>query len=172
MTMHAAEDRGQRSENVARIRNRRGLSLVEALISLAIAATLLTAVAAACSAASDAIKMNDQFFRASQAARVSVNQIISQVRTCQSGVVSSTSLELTAANGQRCTYALDTDSRKLTLTLEDLVPPVTHTMASNVGTLQFLTDGKTIAMTITVEVGHNQVTLNGSAIPRRTVTYH
>ena len=78
-------------------RRNRGLSLIEALISLAIAAMLLTAVAAAYAAASDAIKANDQFFRASQAARVTVNQITKEVRTCQSGVVDATSLELTTA---------------------------------------------------------------------------
>ena len=151
-------------------RRNRGLSLIEALISLAITAALLTAVAAAYQGASDAIRANDEFFRASQAARVSVNQIMSEVRRCQSGLVTSTSLEVTTSTGEQRTYALNSDTRKLTLTLDGPVP-TTHTLASNGGRLQFLTDGKTIAMTVTIKVGNNQVTLNGSAIPRRTITY-
>ena len=45
---------------------RRGIGMAEALISLAITALLLTAVAAAFSASSAAIEMNDQFYRASR----------------------------------------------------------------------------------------------------------
>jgi prepilin-type N-terminal cleavage/methylation domain-containing protein len=143
---------------------RRGLSLIEALISLAIIATLLTAVGVAYQAASATITINDQFFRASQAARVSVNQIMAEVRKCQSGVVAVTSLELTTADGSKRTYALDSDASKLTMTV-DGVTPVTYTMASNVKTVKFETDGETISMTVTIEIGDNQKMLNGSAKP-------
>ncbi len=59
-------------------KSRKGLSLAEVMISLAISAMLLTAVAAAFTASSEAIEQNDQFFRASQAARVSMNQILTE----------------------------------------------------------------------------------------------
>ena len=49
-------------------RSRAGLGMVEAMISLAIAASLLTAVAMAFRASADAVDQNDQFFRATQAA--------------------------------------------------------------------------------------------------------
>jgi type II secretory pathway pseudopilin PulG len=149
---------------------RRGLSLVEALISLSITAALLTAVGAAYQSAARAIEVNDQFFRASQAARVSVNQVMAEVRKCQAGLVDPTELEITTASGETRTYNYDSTNKRLTMTIDGVLP-VTHTMASNVGSLQFDTDGQTISMTITVQVGNNSVTLNGSAIPRRTVTY-
>ncbi|HEX2973414.1 MAG TPA: prepilin-type N-terminal cleavage/methylation domain-containing protein, partial [Tepidisphaeraceae bacterium] len=50
------------------LRPRRGLSLVEVMISLVICSLLLTAVATAFRASTMAIEDNDQFFRASQAA--------------------------------------------------------------------------------------------------------
>jgi Tfp pilus assembly protein PilW len=149
---------------------RRGLSVAECLISLAITASLLTAVGAAYSASSDAVKANDEFFRASQAARVSVNQIVAEVRKCRSGVVDDTTLELTTANGDVKTYSLNADTRKMTMTI-DGVTPITTNMASNIDDLEFTTDGQTISVTVTVKVGSNLVRLSGSAIPRRTLTY-
>ncbi|WP_428940064.1 PilW family protein [Fontivita pretiosa] len=151
-------------------RRHRGMSLVEALISLSISAMLLTGVGAAYQASSEAVRHNDQFYRASQAARVSINQIVAEVRKCQSGVVDSDSLELTTNLGETRIYAYDPTNRCLNLTIQGSTP-VTYRMASNVESLQFQTDGQTIVMTVTVKVGPNQVTLNGSAIPRRTVTY-
>lgn len=159
------------SSSPIRRHRRRGLSLVEALLSLSISAMLLTAVGAAYRASAQAIEMNDQFFRATQAARVSINQVMAEVRKCQSGVVSSDSLELTTANGHIRTYTFDDTNDKLTITIDDGVTPVTHTMAKNVQGIEFFTDGQTISMTVTVQIGSNQIILNGSALPRRTLVY-
>ena len=62
----------------------RGLSLPEMMISLAITTSLLVAVAASFTAASNAINLNDTFFRSTQAARVSMNQMLGEVRNCSS----------------------------------------------------------------------------------------
>ena len=59
---------------------RRGLSIIEVMISLTISAFLLVAVAAAYSASADAVEMNDKFFRATQAGRVTMNQILTEIR--------------------------------------------------------------------------------------------
>lgn len=152
-----------------RRRTRAGLSLVEVMISMVISGALLTAIAASFSASASAIEMNDQFFRASQAARISVNQIMSESRKCMSGVVDPNSLELTTDTGQKRTYMLT--GKMLTMTIADPVLPRTYRLASNVEALQFQTNGKAVSMVVTVKVGNNQVTLTGSAIPRRTVTY-
>jgi hypothetical protein len=156
-------------------RRTRGLSLVEALISLSITAALLTAVGAAFQASSKTIEMNDQFFRASQGARVSVNQIMAEVRKCLSnpedpGTVEDTKLVITTAEGQKRTYEYESDQKRLLMTIDGVLP-ITHTLARNVGTMHFDTDGDTISLTIKVQVGPNEVTLNGSAVPRRTMTY-
>jgi type II secretory pathway pseudopilin PulG len=148
----------------------RGLSLIETLISLSICAMLLTAAGAAFQASNDAIRMNDEFFRASQAARVSVNQVMSEVRKCQSGVVSDTSLELTTATGEKRTYDFHADTGQFTMTIDGIVP-VTALMARNVSNVRFDTDGRTMSMTVTVQIGTNQIVLNGSAIPRRMLKY-
>src|SRR4051812_13330666 len=71
-------------------RARRRLSLPEVLISLAISALPLTPVAAASSASASAIDINDRFFRASQAARVSSAQLTSILRRCDSCQVGGT----------------------------------------------------------------------------------
>jgi prepilin-type N-terminal cleavage/methylation domain-containing protein len=58
----------------------RGLSLPEVMISLAITTMLLTAIAAAFHSSSQIIKENDEFFRATQAGRVCLNQILTEIR--------------------------------------------------------------------------------------------
>jgi type II secretory pathway pseudopilin PulG len=151
---------------------RRGLSIAELMISLAISAMLLAAVAAAFAVSTSAINMNDDFFRASQAARVSVNQIMTEVRRCQSGVVDPQSLELTLNTGQKRTYAFDPVAQELRMTIHTgILPEPVYRLASDVSSLRFDTDGTTVSMTMTVKVGDNSVTLSGSALPRRLVTY-
>jgi prepilin-type N-terminal cleavage/methylation domain-containing protein len=65
-------------------RRRRGLSIIEVMISLTISAFLLVAVAAAYSASADAVEMNDKFFRATQAGRVTMNQLLTEIRRADS----------------------------------------------------------------------------------------
>ena len=153
------------------MKRRRGLSLIEMMISLVITVLLLTAVGVAFQASSAAIDMNDQFYRAQQAARVSLNQIMSQVRQCQSGVVGPSSLELTTDAGQDMTYSLNGTDMMVTFTPTGALTPSSYRLASNIKTLTFTSDGKSISMVVTVAVGTNQVTLCGSAFPRRMVTY-
>jgi prepilin-type N-terminal cleavage/methylation domain-containing protein len=148
---------------------RAGLSLAEVMISMAIAGSLLTAIAAAFSSSASAIEMNDNFFRASQATRISVNQIMTEVRRCKSGVVDATSLELTTEAGQKRTYALS--GSQLLMTVVEAGGPKTYRLASNLQSLEFKTNGTSVSMIVTVKVGKNEVTLTGSATPRRLMTY-
>jgi Tfp pilus assembly protein PilW len=62
----------------------RGLSLPEAMISLVITSLLLLAVASAFSASCTVIEGNDNFFRSTQSARVTLQQIIIEIRNCDS----------------------------------------------------------------------------------------
>jgi prepilin-type N-terminal cleavage/methylation domain-containing protein len=163
---------GARNSVRRRWKQRAGLSLVEVLIALAITAMLLTAVAAAYSASAKAIEINDQFFRASQAARVSVNRICSELRQCQGGAVTPpNTLEITTAIGQKHAYSYDSVNKRLLLTVGAAPDSVTYPVASNVQSLTFFSDGDSVGMNIVVAVGNNNVVLNGSAIPRRKVQY-
>jgi prepilin-type N-terminal cleavage/methylation domain-containing protein len=60
--------------------HRRGMTLIELLISLSISTALLVALAAAFHAASRAVEVNDSYARSTQAARVALNQIVTEIR--------------------------------------------------------------------------------------------
>src|SRR3954470_10144462 len=95
---------------------RAGLGIVEALISLAIAAALLTAVAGAFRAAGDAIDQNDQFFSATQSGRVALSRILTQVRRGTPATDSTASnLHLLTDNGLDISYHYDSTTQQLSL---------------------------------------------------------
>jgi len=93
------------------------------MISLAISAMLLTAVAAAFSASSEAIEINDQFFRASQAARVSMNQILTEIRRANAVQVpaNNKSLSMITFDNKDRTYSFDSAAQKLKLITNDIL---------------------------------------------------
>jgi len=153
---------------------RRGLTLVDATISLAICAMLLTAVAWAYSASSSAIERNDEFFRASNAARVSLQQILSEVRRCQTmsfNPATPERLNVVTAAGAEYTYRYDSASRTLLLVNNDDPTDLGHAMARDITALSFSGDSSSICLTLTVSINGTPVTLSGSAVPRRKVTY-
>jgi len=147
-----------------------GLGLVELLVSLSITSLLLVGVASAFVASAQAVEMNDQFTRATQSARLSIGQITTQARQCQKGVLTDTTSELTMTDGSRRLYALDAVKHELQVTLFTN-PPEVHTLARNVDSLHFLTDGTTVNINVVITVGDNSVRLSGSALPRRMVKY-
>ena len=149
---------------------RRGLSLVEVLIALSISAMLLSAVAAAFSATAQAIEINDQFFRASQSARVSVNRISAELRKCRAAGVNGSTLALTSATGEELTYTFDATAKQLKLTVAAVPTPKVYVLANNVESVAFATDGRNYTVSIVVAVGTNRIALTGSALPRRSVT--
>ena len=157
-------------------KSRRGLSLAEVMISLAISAMLLTAVAAAFTASSDAIEQNDTFFRASQAARVSMTQILSEVRRATTVNKPPTStaicLSMKGHDGKARDYIYVAASKKLQLVTADPSAP-NYTLASNCTdttfgyeldpTNSFVTR---VTVTITVKVDKNTIRLTGAAAIR------
>ena len=149
--------------------SRRGMGLFEVMIALSITALLLTAVAVAYQVTSRAMEMNEQFARASQAARVSVNQMMASVRKSTSNYTDDVTLELQDPDGKTNRYEYDEANKRLTLKLPDDHPGKTFVLARNVTKAQFYTDGETISVLLTVEVGTNQVSLSGSAMPRRAI---
>lgn len=181
------------------IANRQGLSLIEVMISLVISAMLLTAVAAAFSASASAIDINDRFFRASQSARVSMNQMLSAIRRCQScrvgdvadpptDVVSANDIHIITADGEFRIYKyFATDSngnpeRKLKLIRSDVLTDTAYPLASNITSATFTgvfeQDPKTlvrrmvrVTVDLVVQIGDDQIRLSGSAVPRRAMVY-
>jgi type II secretory pathway component PulJ len=154
------------------------LSLAEVMISLAISAMLLTAVAAAFSASSEAIEVNDEFFRASQAARVSMNQILTEIRRANliKTASSSTNLAMTAHDTKDRDYIYDAAAKKLQLVTSDPGAP-NYTLTSNCSSASFAYDNPTgaqivrVSVTIVVQVGKNVIRLTGSAAPRKVQSW-
>lgn len=159
-------------------KSRRALSIVEMVISLAIAAMLLTAVAAAFTASAAAVEVNDDFFRASQAARVSLNQILTDLRRSDGvEVPTSTLVEVITWDGLDRGYQYDAVNAQIKLITNDVTTDPDYVLARNVTACAFAADTSVdaqgithyvrISVTLTVQVGENRITLTGSVAPRR-----
>jgi type II secretory pathway pseudopilin PulG len=174
-------------------RARRGLSMIEAMIAMGISSMLLVAVSGAFSASAQAVETNDQFFRASQTARVLMHQMLGEIRRADlircddAGDTSYFDVmrpaeDITPLEVYR-RYQYDSNTRQLTLTIYkagDVVsaryvlannieaaafgpPPPKGSNANNVLVVQRL------PVTVSVKVGSNFITLNGAAGPRRAL---
>jgi len=172
---------------------RRGLSLVEVMISLTITSFLLVAVAAAYNASANAVEMNDKFFRATQAGRVTMNQVLTEIRradvvmcgpTSDYIVVYRPAVSRSTPEERTREFRFDPVNKKVTLMISYLkadgttyTSPV-YSLASNVNSATFgpadqIKDSTgqwqdaRIPVTIEVQIGANQVRLSGSSGPRR-----
>jgi Tfp pilus assembly protein PilW len=160
---------------------RRGVGLVELLVCLAICSALLVAIGVAFHASASAVEVNDDFFRASQSARLVMTQLQTAIRRCDACSVPSTSeIRLVTPDGQDRSYLFEPTSRRLLLVRHAPSGDTQYVLAHNVTNAQFVADSETIPDTTTtqivrvtavldVQVGTEQIHLSGSAVPRRTV---
>ena len=165
---------------------RRGLSLPELMISMSISVLLLVAVGTAFNASAQAVEMNDRFFRASQAARITVNQLLTEVRRSDSVDVHATYVDVIRPTENLTTgeiyrrFAYDAANRRITVQIFKAggVGGTVYTLASNVtaatfGPAEMVRDANQawvvvrVPISVTVAVGSNDVTLNGAAAQRR-----
>jgi hypothetical protein len=163
------------------------LGLPELLISLSITSMLLLSVASAFIASASSVEVNCNFFTASQAARITMTQVLNEVRCCDSVSVNSGQLTIVRpaqtllTNEVSRTYAFSATQGTVTLQIaySDGTTSPAYTMASNVTSATFgakmgqdSNNALVVAqvpMSITVQVGTSQVALNGSAAPRRSL---
>lgn len=160
---------------------RRGLGLIEVMISLAIAAMLLTAVSAAFTASASAVENNDQFFRASQAARVSLHQLLTEIRRSHAANVSGDQIDLITHDGSDRSYIYDSANQRLMLRTNDTTTDPDYSLCTSLVGHDFSAETQTdeggishvirVQVTLIVKVGPNEVRLSGAAAPRRGVTY-
>src|SRR5258708_40244166 len=97
--MNAYQNRNRKHRSAARCATcrsprRAGLSMIELMISLAITGILLVAVGVAYKASADAINLTDVFFRASQAGRITMNQILTEIRRADAVQVTATTVDI------------------------------------------------------------------------------
>src|SRR5690606_1458620 len=118
---------------------------VEIMITVAICGALMTAVATAFQATTQAVEQNQRFFRASQTARVCLTQILAETRRCRSGVVDETSFEMVTSLGETRTYAYDAENQQMTMMIHTIEPidPV-YVVARNVTAARFDTSNGTV----------------------------
>ncbi len=170
------------SQFVSRRTRRLGLSLVEVMISTSITAILLTAAGAAFSASTKAIQYNDQFFTATQGARVGMTQMMSAFRRCQAIQVYSDHADVVTFDGHSRTYRYDPMAKQLLLITNDIAANPPFVLARNINAATFNADMAPnpqtqilavvrVAVSLTVNVNNNQVLLSGAASPRCNVTY-
>ena len=176
-------------------RARRGLSMIEAMIAMGISSMLLVAVSGAFTASSQAVETNDQFFRASQTARVVLHQMLGEIRRadlveCSKADPPDTSyFEVMRPPEDRMStlevyrkYKYDKDTRRLTLTIYKAsdVEMAHYVLANNVDAASFgpaqygensakVDVVQRLPVTVTVKVGSNYIALNGAAGPRRAL---
>jgi hypothetical protein len=153
----------------------------------------MVAVAAAYNASSDAVQINERFFRAVQSARVATNRLVAAARTadaCQVGAdsaqklgsVSDSTLKVITPEGTFVTYAYSATDRTLTLTRSDIAGAPVYVVARDVSNAVFTADIEKhpqtgllrttrVTLELTVNVQGQQLRLSGSAVPRRTMSY-
>ncbi|HZL37819.1 MAG TPA: prepilin-type N-terminal cleavage/methylation domain-containing protein [Tepidisphaeraceae bacterium] len=170
-------------------RKRRGLSLLEAMISLVISTILLVAVSAAFQASAKAVELNDSYFRCSQAGRVTMIQMLTEMRRADAVQVDSGGtwvqvirpMDQLTPNEIYRQFTYDAANQRITLQIfyTGSTSSAVYELAANVNACSFGpadmgTDYNNslvavrIPVTITCTSGGNSVTLSGAAAPRRS----
>jgi hypothetical protein len=167
---------------------------MEAMVSISITTMLLAGIAASFVSSANAVDMNDQFARATQAARVTMNQILVECRRADAVQCSSTTaydyfdvirpVEVLDPNEVYRRYRYDATAKQITLTIHfadgtDSSPyvMVRNVMAAKFGPPQMGVDANNatvvqrLPVTVNIKVGSNVVTLNGAAGPRRSLKF-
>ena len=166
-------------------RRRRGMSLVEVMISSSIAALLLTASSAAWRASANAVDQNDQVFRAVQAMRVSILQMTNEIRRCMAVQVYADHVDLIPAENPTHIYTFEfspATQQMLMIDNDGVNTPTQHVLANDVTAGAFAADTAPNPLTqilcvvrvtvkVTTQVGANAVTVSGAASPRVNINY-
>lgn len=164
---------------------RRGMSLVEVLISTAITSMLLTASGAAYKASTNAIEINDKMARSLQAGRIAILQMTNEFRRAQvidSAHATSFNVPVITFDNHTYTYNYDAHLKQLQLIDTGVSPNNVRVVANNVTSCQFGWDMAAnpatqilsvvhLSITLTIDAGNAPVTLSGSAAPRVNINY-
>lgn len=178
--------------------HRRGMGLLEVMVAVTICALLLVACATAFTASASAINNNDAFFRCAQAGRVTLDQILAEIRDCKTldmGTANTIKIirapknasvstqEYYAATGEVSrSFVFDPTGKRITLQINygTSLSPV-YELTKNVSACTFgppdmgfdlsqppLSMPVHVPISITITTGGNTVLLTGSAVPRQS----
>jgi len=157
-----------------------GFTLVEVLVSLAVMAILLAAVAVAFNASIINYQENDDIFKAINGARQALFRITTQLRTADAVDPNSPNNEcsLITAGGEDITYRYNSADKKLYLITNDISTDSDYVLCDNVAAMVFtkqtviegpLTKVKSVQISITVSSGKTQRTVSAAAVIRRNL---
>ena len=159
---------------------RRGFTIVELLVGLAITGFLLAAVVAAFNASAISYRENEDIFRAINIARGGLSRMTAQIRTADAVDVNSPANECTllTSGGEDITYRYDSTDDTLYLVTNDdlddddfvLCEDVTAmTFTRNTASAGALVYVKSVQMSMTVTSGNVQKTVAAAAVVRRNL---
>jgi prepilin-type N-terminal cleavage/methylation domain-containing protein len=159
-----------------------GFTIVELLISLAIASMLLASIAVAFNASIINYQENEDMFKAINSARQALIRITSHIRTADAADPNSPANEfsLIAANGDDITYRYNSGDNKLYLiTNYDLTDP-DYVLCENVTAMTFtkqtfvdnsVTKVRSVQISITVAQGNAERKISAAAVIRRNLNW-
>ncbi|MDY0354628.1 MAG: prepilin-type N-terminal cleavage/methylation domain-containing protein [Sedimentisphaerales bacterium] len=151
-----------------------GFTVVECLISLAICAMLMTAVAVAFNASLVNFRENEEMFQSINSARQALTRMTTQLRTADAvdPNVSATQCSFFTPASEDITYEFRAADKKLYL----ITNGNEYTLCDNVTAASFTrtltTDGsncKSVLMSLTVQCGASERTLSAAAVVRRAL---
>jgi Tfp pilus assembly protein PilW len=169
--------------------------MVEAMVSLSICSALLVASGAAFTASASAVQNNTDFTKAGQTARVTMNQMLIEIRRadsvqCPSTTSASTYFDVIRPDEtitpnevfRRYSYDATNKQLKLQIFYAGNAAGPSYVLANNIsagsfGPPQMGTDANNttvvqrLPITMTATVGKNAVPLSGSEGPRRALKY-
>ncbi len=153
-----------------------GFTVVECLISLAICAMLMTAVAVAFNASLVNFRENEEMFQSINNARQALTRMTTQLRTADSvaTAVPSHQCSFWTAAGEDITYEFRAADNKLYLITNSDASE--YVLCDNVTAASFTriltTDGlncKSVLISLTVQCGGSERTLSAAAVVRRAL---
>lgn len=162
------------------IRNtiRPAFTLVELLISLAITAMLLAAVAVAFNASVINYRENEEIYKAINGARQALFRITSQLRTATYVVPNATATNectLITADGEDLTYRYDSTAKTLYLVTNGVPTDPDYKLCENVKTMTFTKDivvegeVRSVQIAMTVAAGGTEDKLSAAAVIRKNL---
>ncbi len=170
-----------RDRKFVRSPRRRGVSLIEVMIALAITAVLLTAVAAAFDASFENYSENEEMVDALQGARILTHRIMTQVRRSTYLNVTSEGRRIQvepAGENYQYIYVHVPVNNVVILTRMDLdtlvvqdLGVVENVTSFTIPSAQWRENPARLTVSMTLRAGDNTATLTESAVPRTTINF-
>ena len=161
-------------------KHKTGFTIVELLISLAIAAILLASIAVAINASAINYSENEKMFKTINSARQALFRMTTQIRTANAvdPNTSSNTCSMITADGEDITYLYNNGDNKLYLITNYDLTDSDYVLCENVTAMNItkntvLEDAiikvKSVQIAITVECGDTQRTIASGAVVRRNL---